>query len=84
MAKSSTEAKYIAMSTTSSEIIWLLFLLKDFGFEHTDTVGMICDNQSALSICKNPVFHERTKHIDGDCHLVREKVIASLIKPRYV
>lgn len=47
-------------------------------------VKLLCDNQCAISIGKNPFLHERTKHIELDCQFTREKVMEGLIELSYL
>ncbi|KAL6324951.1 hypothetical protein AAG906_019859 [Vitis piasezkii] len=70
--KSSTEAKYRAMSTACSEIVWLHGLLEELGFPQTTSTPLHVDNTSVIQIATNPVFHERTKHIEVNCHSIRD------------
>jgi hypothetical protein len=71
VSQSSTEAEYYAMTSTTKEIVWLRWLLADMGISFSHPTPMYCDNQSSIQIAHNSVFHERTKHIEIDCHLTR-------------
>ena len=72
VSKSSTESEYRAMSSACSEIVWLRGLLGELGFPQIEPTPLHADNTSAIQIAANPVFHERTKHIEVDCHSIRE------------
>lgn len=54
---------------------WIKQLLQELKFGNTQEMELCCDNQAALHIASNLVLHERTKHIEIDCHFVREKVL---------
>ena len=84
VSRSSVEAEYKSMATTTCEVSWLLFLLKDLHMKHDKPILLYYDNQAALHIAANPVFHERSKHIEVDCHIVRNKVLDGTIKTFHV
>ena len=63
VARSSTEAEYVAAADSVSEAIWLRSWVEQVLGE-TIVVQLMCDNQSAIALAKNDTFHQRTKHID--------------------
>ena len=72
VSKSSTESEYQAISSACSEIVWLRGLLGKLGVRQLTLTPLHADNTSAIQIAANPVFHKRTKHIEVDCHSIRE------------
>ena len=62
------------MALATCELIWLRHLLKELKFGKDEHMKLIYDNQAALHIASNPVFHKRTKHIEVDYHFIREKI----------
>ncbi|XP_072060397.1 uncharacterized protein [Arachis hypogaea] len=73
VSRSSSEAEYRALANGTCELVWLLKLLKEFNILPPLPVDIFCDNKSAIYIASNPVFHERTKHVEVDCHVARNK-----------
>ena len=72
------------MTTTTSELVWIKSFLAAMGIFHTFPMKLFCDNQAALHIAKNPVFHERTKYIEIDCHFVRERLLSGELTTGYI
>jgi hypothetical protein len=58
------------MTNTSYELIWTKHLLSELGVVHDGLMRLYCDSQAAMHITKNQVFHEWTKYIEIDCHLI--------------
>ncbi|KAJ0834105.1 putative RNA-directed DNA polymerase [Helianthus annuus] len=69
---------------TVSEIIWLRWLLQELDFEQGNPRQLFCDNLAVKHIANNPVFHERTKHVEMDCYFVRERVESNDVEPLHI
>ncbi|XP_019091173.1 PREDICTED: uncharacterized protein LOC109128747 [Camelina sativa] len=70
VSSSSAEAEYPAMAYTLKKVKWLKSLMRTLGVDHPHPINLHCDSEAAIYIAANPVFHERTKHIESDCHQV--------------
>ncbi|KAM1418768.1 hypothetical protein ACFXTO_022388 [Malus domestica] len=79
IARSSAESEYRAMAATACELIWLKGFLSELEFTSMTPMSLYCDNQAAMHIASNPVFHERTKHIEVDCHCIHAQVQSKVI-----
>ena len=82
VARSNAEAEFRALSHGICEGIWLQRMLKELKIPLDYPMKVLCDNKAAISIAKNPVHHDRTKHVEIDRHFIKEKIeilIASLV-----
>ncbi len=84
VAKSSTEAEYVALSIAAQEVIWLRRLFTDMGVVMNSATKLYEDNQGAIDLSKNPKHHNRTKHIDVSYHFTRERIASKEIDVGYV
>ena len=84
VAKSTTEAEYIAANSAGSEICWLRNLFTELGLDFSSTSSpLFIDNQSALAVAKNPEHHGRMKHLDLKYYWLWDKVDEQMISVAY-
>lgn len=81
---STCEAEYVAASSCVCHAIWLKELLKEIHLHHDEVIKICVDNKSAIALAKNPVHHERSKHIDTRFHFIRDHVKKKEIELTYV
>lgn len=81
---STTEAEYVVAATATKEGIWLRKLVSDLGYSCERELVLYVDNQSAIRLVNNPVFHKLTKHIDIRYHYIREKFESNEIVVMYI
>nr|GEX59919.1 hypothetical protein [Tanacetum cinerariifolium] len=80
---SSAEAKYVTLSTSCTQVMWMRTQLQDYGFNY-NKIPLYCDSQSAIEIACNPVQHSRTKHIHTRYHFIKEQVENGIIELYFV
>nr|GEV36091.1 retrovirus-related Pol polyprotein from transposon TNT 1-94 [Tanacetum cinerariifolium] len=79
----SIEAKYVALSASCAQVMWMRTQLQDYGFDY-NKIPLYCDSQSAIAISCNPVQHSRTKHIHTRYHFIKEQVENGIIELYFV
>lgn len=84
VALSSCEAEYIAAATGACQAVWLARLLAEIRDLAVSKPVLRVDNKSAISLVKNPVHHDRSKHIDLRFHLIREYAHTGQIEVKFI
>lgn len=80
VAASSMEAEYISCFYAIQEIVWIRQLLTDLGLQRSQPTRVFIDNKSARLLAQNPVFHQRSKHIDIKYHWIRDMVSTNVVQ----
>jgi hypothetical protein len=81
---STTEAEYVAAVSAGQEILWLRHLFTELGFQFKSPSTLYIDNQSAISVAKNPDHHGRVKHLDLKFYWLRDEVEKGIIRVKHV
>ena len=84
IAQSSTESEYVALCSAAQEAVWLRRLLAGIGFKQEGPTIIHEDNQSAISLSRNPRDHSRTKHIDVKFHYIRKAIEDKIVDVQYL
>jgi hypothetical protein len=71
VSRSSTEAKYRSLATTTAELYWLRMLFRELQVYLPTPPNIWCDNMGAIALASNPIYHARTKHVEVDYHFIR-------------
>jgi hypothetical protein len=81
---STAEAEYIAASTTGREAVWFWKLFSDLLRSELEPIVIHYDNQSCIKLTENPVFHDRSKHIEMRYHYIRDMIQRKVLSLQYV
>jgi len=83
VALSTCETEYVAATTSACQSVWLKNIMTQISFNLDVPIEIYVDNVSAINLEKNPVFHQRSKHIDIRYHFLRDQVGKNMIKLEY-
>jgi hypothetical protein len=78
------EVEYIVVTTCCTQVLWMIHTLTDLEVKYTTPIPIHCDNTSAISVSKNPIFHSKTRHIPIKYHFLREQVTNQIVQVHYI
>ena len=84
IAQSTTEAEYIAINIAAKEAVYIRALLEELGLYKQNKLPLYTDNNGALLLANNPLFHERTKHIAVKYHYIRDLINKGILDLIYI
>ena len=84
IAQSTTKAEYIVINIAAKEAVYIKSLLKELGLYKQNKLPLYTDNNGALLLANNPIFHERTKHIAVKYHYIRDLINKGIIDLIYI
>ena len=84
VALCSAEAEFRGIKSGLTELLWLRKLMRELDMCPSRSCRLFCDNKAAISISKNPVQHDRTKHVEVDQHFIKENIEAKIVEMPYV
>lgn len=84
IALSTTEAEYVVVVACCTQLLWMMQTLQDIQITCTPPISILCDNESVISILRNPVMHSNAKRIAIKYHFLREQVLEKNVKLEYV
>nr|GEZ29816.1 putative ribonuclease H-like domain-containing protein [Tanacetum cinerariifolium] len=83
VATSTTEAEYVAAASGCGQILWIQNQMLDYGYNFMN-IKIYIDNNNAICIVKNPVYHSKTKHIEIRHHFIRDCFEKKLINVDHI
>ena len=84
VSRSLAEVEYRSIATIVTEIIWMKGLIKELNIEVPLPINIHIDRKAVMQLATNPIYHDRTKHIEIDCHFIREKITQGLVSTKYI
>jgi hypothetical protein len=80
------EAEYVVLTHAAKELIWLQSLINKLFSKHagsTPPIMLYCNNQGAITLLKDSVFHACTKHINVHFYFIQQTVDSSALVLKY-